>query len=64
MYSPAKFNGCELNNRVVLAGSNGLSITCNSRTMNGGQDVTGDISHAGHVPLVPTLNHIAVTHSL
>ena len=52
VYSPAEFNDCEFNNRVVLAGSNGLSITFNSRTMNNGVDVTEDIIKGGNVPVV------------
>lgn len=56
VYSPAEFNGCEFNNRVVMAGSNGLSITFNSCTMNNGAEVTEDIIKGGNVPVV-TINN-------
>ena len=56
VYSPAEFNDCEFNNRVVLAGSNGLSITFNSCTMNNGAAVTEDIIKGGNVPVV-TINN-------
>lgn len=57
VYSPATFNGCEFNNRVVLAGSNGLSITFDSCTMNGGTavyyvDNTDGIIRGGNIPAV------------
>jgi predicted ribosomally synthesized peptide with SipW-like signal peptide len=57
VYSPATFNGCEFNNRVVLAGSNGLSITFDSCTMDGGTPVyyvdnTDGIIRGGNVPVV------------
>ena len=57
VYSPATFNGCEFNNRVVLAGSNGLSVTFDSCTMNGGTPVyyvdnTDGIIRGGNVPVV------------
>lgn len=57
VYSPAEFKGCEFNNRVVLAGSNGLSITFESCTMNNGTSVyyvdnTDGIIRGGNVPVV------------
>ncbi len=57
VYSPATFNGCEFNNRVVLAGANGLSITFDSCTMNGGTPVyyvdnTDGIIRGGNIPVV------------
>ena len=57
VYSPATFNGCEFNNRVVLAGSNGLSVTFDSCTMNGGTPVyyvdnTDGIIRGGNIPVV------------
>ena len=57
VYSPAEFNDCEFNNRVVLAGSNGLSVTFDSCTMNGGTPVyyvdnTDGIIRGGNVPVV------------
>ena len=57
VYSPAVFNDCEFNNRVVLAGSNGLSVTFNSCTMNGGDPVyyvdnTDGIIRGGNIPAV------------
>lgn len=57
VYSPAVFNDCEFNNRVVLAGSNGLSVTFNSCTMNGGDPVyyvdnTNGIIRGGNIPAV------------
>jgi len=60
VYSPAEFNDCEFNNRVVLAGSNGLPITFNSCTMNNGVPVnyvdnTNGIIRGGNIPDV-TIN--------
>ncbi|MBQ4075399.1 MAG: hypothetical protein IJD39_09390 [Clostridia bacterium] len=60
VYSPATFNGCEFNNRVVLAGSNGLPITFDSCTMKGGTPVyyvdnTDGIIRGGNTPVV-TIN--------
>jgi len=57
VYSPAEFNDCEFNNRVVLAGSNGLSVTFDSCTMNGGTPVyyvdnTDGIIRGGNIPVV------------
>ncbi len=57
VYSPAEFNACEFNNRVVLAGSNGLSVTFDSCTMNGGTSVyyvdnDDGIIRGGNVPVV------------
>jgi len=57
VYSPATFNSCEFNNRVVLAGSNGLPITFNSCTMNNGTPVyyvdnTDGIIRGGNLPVV------------
>ena len=57
VYSPAVFSGCEFNNRVVLAGSNNLSITFDSCTMNGGAPVyyvdnTDGIIRGGNIPAV------------
>lgn len=61
VYSPAEFNDCEFNNRVVLAGSNGLPITFNSCTMNGGTSVyyvdnSDGIIRGGNIPAV-TINN-------
>ena len=62
VYSPAEFNGCEFNNRVVLAGSNGLSITFNSCTTYSNPVVyidgqgAGSIIRGGNVPVV-TINN-------
>lgn len=57
VYSPAEFNGCEFNNRVVLAGANELPITFDTCTMNGGTPVyyvdnTDGIIRGGNVPAV------------
>ena len=57
VYSPAVFNDCEFNNRVVLAGSNGLSVTFDNCTMNGGDPVyyvdnTDGIIRGGNIPAV------------
>ncbi|MBQ8743199.1 MAG: hypothetical protein IJZ03_07495 [Clostridia bacterium] len=57
VYSPAEFNNCEFNNRVVVAGSNGLSVTFDSCTMNGGTPVyyvdnTDGIIRGGNIPVV------------
>lgn len=57
VYSPAEFNGCEFNNRVVMAGANDLPITFNSCTMNGGSSVyyvdnTDGIIRGGNIPAV------------
>ena len=57
VYSPAEFNSCEFNNRVVLAGANDLPITFNSCTMNGGTPVyyvdnTDGIIRGGNIPAV------------
>ncbi|MBQ8381720.1 MAG: hypothetical protein IJX47_00780 [Clostridia bacterium] len=57
VYSPAEFNNCEFNNRVVLAGSNDLPITFNQCTMNGGDPVyytdnTDGIIRGGNIPAV------------
>ena len=56
-YCPTTFNNCEFNNRVVLAGSNGLSLTFDGCTMNGGTPVyyvdnTDGIIRGGNVPAV------------
>lgn len=56
-YCPTEFNNCEFNNRVVLAGSNGLELTFNNCTMNGGTPVyyvdnTDGIIRGGNVPTV------------
>ena len=56
-YCPTEFNNCEFNNRVVLAGSNGLSITFDSCTMNGGTPVyyvdnNDGIIRGGNIPAV------------
>ena len=61
VYSPAEFNNCEFNNRVVMAGANGLSIAFNSCTMNGGSPVyyvdnTDGIIRGGNVPSVSVTN--------
>jgi len=57
VYVPTTFNNCEFNNRVVVAGSNGLSVTFDSCTMNGGTPVyyvdnTDGIIRGGNVPVV------------
>ena len=57
VYSPAEFNGCGFNNRVVLVGANDLPITFNSCTMNGGSSVyyvdnTDGIIRGGNIPAV------------
>ncbi|MBR5615396.1 MAG: hypothetical protein IKW66_01115, partial [Clostridia bacterium] len=57
VYSTAVFNNCEFNNRVVLSGVTGLSITFDSCTMNGGDavyyvDNTDGIIRGGNVPVV------------
>ncbi len=57
VYSPATFVNCEFNNRVVVAGSNGLAIAFDSCTMNGGTPVyyvdnTNGIIRGGNVPAV------------
>jgi len=57
VYSPAVFNDCEFNNRVVLAGSNGLSVTFDNCTMNDGTPVyyvdnTDGIIRGGNIPVV------------
>ena len=57
VYSPATFVNCEFNNRVVLAGSNGLAVVFDSCTMNGGTPVyyvdnTNGIIRGGNVPAV------------
>lgn len=57
VYSPATFNNCEFNNRVVLAGSNGLAVNFNGCTMEGGKPVyyidnTDGIIRGGNVPVV------------
>ena len=61
IYCPATFTNCEFNNRQVLAGSNGLSLTFNSCTMNGGTPVyyvdnTDGIIRGGNIPNV-TINN-------
>ena len=61
VYCPATFTDCEFNNRQVLAGSNGLSLTFNSCTMNGGTPVyyvdnTDGIIRGGNVPNI-TINN-------
>ena len=57
VYSPATFVNCEFNNRVVVAGSNGLAVVFDSCTMNGGTPVyyvdnTDGIIRGGNVPAV------------
>ena len=54
VYSPAEFNGCEFNNRVVMAGANDLPISFDTCTMNGGTAITveTDIIRGGNVPVV------------
>ena len=57
VYSPAEFNNCEFNNRVVMAGSNGLSIVFDGCTMNNGTPVyyvdnTDGIIRGGNIPAV------------
>ena len=57
VYSPATFNNCEFNNRVVMAGSNGQSLTFDGCTMNGGTPVyyvdnTDGIIRGGNIPAV------------
>ncbi|MBQ8381719.1 MAG: hypothetical protein IJX47_00775 [Clostridia bacterium] len=57
VYSPAEFNNCEFNSRVVLAGANELPITFNQCTMNGGTPVyytdnTDGIIRGGNIPSV------------
>ena len=59
VYSPAEFNGCEFNNRVVLAGANDLPTTFNACTMNDGTPVyytdnADGIIRGGNVPFVGT----------
>lgn len=59
-YAPTTFENCEFNNRVVLAGSNGLALTFNGCTMNGGAPVyyvdnTDGIIRGGNIPTV-TIN--------
>ena len=67
IYAPAVFTRCEFNNRVVLAGSNGLSLTFNQCTMNGGSPVyytnnTDGIIRGGNVPNVTLApNYVAST---
>lgn len=61
VYSPAEFNNCEFNNRVVMAGANGLSIVFNSCTMNNGAavyytDNTDGIIRGGNIPDVTVNN--------
>ena len=53
-YIPTTFTNCEFNNRVVLAGSNGLSLTFVSCTVNSGTPLaTSDqIIKGGNVPTV------------
>lgn len=57
VYSPATFTNCEFKNRVVLAGSNGLAVTFNGCTMEGGNPVyyvdnTDGIIRGGNIPVV------------
>ena len=57
VYSPAEFNNCEFNNRVVMAGAADLPITFNQCTMNGGAPVyytdnTDGIIRGGNIPAV------------
>ena len=54
VYSPATFNACEFNNRVVMAGANDLPISFDTCTMNGGTAITveTDIIRGGNVPVV------------
>ncbi|MBQ8288413.1 MAG: hypothetical protein IJX76_06545 [Clostridia bacterium] len=57
VYSPAEFNNCEFNNRVVMAGAADLPITFNQCTMNGGAPVyytdnTDGIIRGGNIPSV------------
>lgn len=54
VYSPATFNACEFNNRVVMAGANDLPISFDTCTMNGGTPITveTDIIRGGNVPVV------------
>ncbi len=59
VYSPAEFNDCEFNNRVVLAGANDLPTTFNACTMNDGTPVyytdnADGIIRGGNVPFVGT----------
>ncbi len=51
-YIPTEFIGCEFNNRVVLAGSNGLALSFDGCTMNGGNPVDQSIIMGGNVPNV------------
>ncbi|MBR3750482.1 MAG: SipW-dependent-type signal peptide-containing protein [Clostridia bacterium] len=54
VYGPTEFKGCEFNNRVVLAGANGLAISFEDCTVNGGTEITasGQIISGGNVPTV------------
>ncbi|MBQ8743130.1 MAG: hypothetical protein IJZ03_07145 [Clostridia bacterium] len=56
-YCPTTFVNCEFNNRAVLAGSNGLELTFENCTMNGGDavyyvDNTDGIIRGGNIPTV------------
>lgn len=57
IYSPVTFNGCEFNNRVVMAGFADQPVTFDSCTMNGGDPVyyndnTDGIIRGGNIPAV------------
>jgi len=57
IYSPVTFNGCEFNNRVVMAGFADQPVTFENCTMNGGTPVyyvdnTDGIIRGGNIPAV------------
>lgn len=57
VYSPVTFNGCEFNNRVVMAGFADQPVTFDNCTMNGGDPVyyndnTDGIIRGGNIPAV------------